>query len=47
MTLDPVATNPTHYTVIFENDHVRVLEYTDQPETGRPPTSIRTASCTR
>lgn len=31
MTLDPVATNPDHYTVIFENDHVRVLEYTDQP----------------
>jgi len=31
MTLDPVATNPTHYKVIFENDHVRVLEYTDQP----------------
>jgi len=31
MTLDPVATNPDHYSVIFENDHVRVLEYTDQP----------------
>jgi beta-alanine degradation protein BauB len=31
MTLDPVVTNPTHYTVIFENDHVRVLKYTDQP----------------
>ena len=31
MTLDPVATNPNHYKVIFENDHVRVLEYTDQP----------------
>ena len=31
MTLDPVATNPDHYKVVFENDHVRVLEYTDQP----------------
>lgn len=31
MTLDPVATNPDHYSVIFENDQVRVLEYLDQP----------------
>jgi quercetin dioxygenase-like cupin family protein len=31
MTLDPVATNPEHYKVVFENDRVRVLEYTDQP----------------
>jgi len=31
MTLDPVVTNPDLYKVIFENDHVRVLEYTDQP----------------
>ena len=31
MTLDPVVTNPNHYKVIFENDQVRVLEYTDQP----------------
>jgi beta-alanine degradation protein BauB len=31
MTLDPVATNPDHYSVVFENDQVRVLEYTDQP----------------
>ena len=31
MTLDPIVTNPDHYTVIFENDQVRVLEYTDQP----------------
>ena len=31
MTLDPVTTNPSHYSVIFENDHVRVLEYLDQP----------------
>lgn len=31
MTMDPVATNPDHYKVIFENDRVRVLEYVDQP----------------
>jgi len=31
MTLDPVATNPNHYRVVFENEHVRVLDYTDQP----------------
>lgn len=31
MSLDPAVTNPDHYTVIFENDKVRVLEYTDQP----------------
>jgi quercetin dioxygenase-like cupin family protein len=31
MSLDPVVTNPDHYKVVFENDRVRVLEYTDQP----------------
>jgi beta-alanine degradation protein BauB len=31
MSLDPVATNPDHYRVVFENDRVRVLEYTDHP----------------
>ena len=31
MNLDPAATNPQHYKVVFENDRVRVLEYTDQP----------------
>ena len=31
MALDPVETNPQHYKVVFENDRVRVLEYTDQP----------------
>jgi quercetin dioxygenase-like cupin family protein len=31
MSLDPVRTNPQHYTVVFENDRVRVLEYNDQP----------------
>ena len=31
MALDPIVTNATHYKVIFENEHVRVLQYTDQP----------------
>lgn len=31
MDLDPVTTNPDHYTVLFENDAVRVLDYRDQP----------------
>lgn len=31
MSTDPSVTNPDHYTVIFENEHVRVLEYSDQP----------------
>ncbi|MDO5745757.1 MAG: cytoplasmic protein [Micrococcaceae bacterium] len=26
---DPVDTNPLHYSVVFENDRVRVLEYLD------------------
>ncbi|MET1059525.1 MAG: hypothetical protein ABWX84_07995 [Nocardioides sp.] len=31
MSLDPVQSNPRHYTVVFENDRVRVLEYKDEP----------------
>ncbi|SOC46457.1 hypothetical protein SAMN05660748_0240 [Blastococcus aggregatus] len=31
MDLDPVTTNPQHYRVVFENERVRVLEYTDVP----------------
>ena len=31
MSLDPVVTNPGFYSVLFENDRVRVLEYRDQP----------------
>lgn len=31
MTLDPVVSNPQHYSVVFENDRVRVLEYHDVP----------------
>ena len=29
--LDPAATDPDNYRVVFENDRVRVLEYTDTP----------------
>jgi hypothetical protein len=29
--LDPALTDGDHYTVIFENDRARVLEYHDQP----------------
>lgn len=28
---DPTVTNPDHYRVVFENDRVRVLDYTDRP----------------
>jgi len=31
VTLDPVETNPDHYSVVYENDRVRVLEYNDRP----------------
>lgn len=31
MKMDPVVTNPDNYKVLFENDQVRVLEYTDKP----------------
>jgi quercetin dioxygenase-like cupin family protein len=31
MALDPVETNPGNYRVAFENERVRVLEYTDEP----------------
>jgi hypothetical protein len=31
MSLDPVDTNPDHYKVVFENERVRVLEYSDEP----------------
>ncbi len=31
MSPDPVVSNPDHYCVVFENDRVRVLEYTDRP----------------
>lgn len=28
---DPVETNPTKYSTVFENDRVRVLDYRDHP----------------
>lgn len=31
MSLDPTITDPEHYTVVLENEKVRVLEYVDQP----------------
>ena len=31
MSADPAITNPDLYTVIFENERVRVLEYRDEP----------------
>ncbi|MEV7457601.1 cupin domain-containing protein [Pseudarthrobacter oxydans] len=31
MALDPVETNPANYRIAFENERVRVLEYTDEP----------------
>jgi hypothetical protein len=52
MTIDPVASNPDHYRVILENDHVRVLEYTDAPgdrttEHGHPDSVMVTLSTFR
>ena len=34
---DPVASNPEHYRVLFENEHVRVLDYTDTPGVRTTP----------
>lgn len=31
MSLDPTVTDPDKYKVVFENERVRVLEYTDRP----------------
>jgi beta-alanine degradation protein BauB len=31
MSHDPAVTDPDNYRVVFENDRVRVLEYTDRP----------------
>lgn len=28
---DPTLTNPDHYRTLWENEFVRVLEYTDEP----------------
>ncbi|MCL8250745.1 hypothetical protein AERO_05050 [Aeromicrobium fastidiosum] len=37
MTHDPAVLHPEHYTVVFENDRVRVLEYLDHPGEGTSP----------
>lgn len=34
---DPVATNPEHYRTVFENEHVRVLDYIDAPGESTTP----------
>jgi len=31
LSADPVETNPQNYKVLFENEHVRVVEHRDQP----------------
>ncbi|TYD00699.1 cytoplasmic protein [Arthrobacter echini] len=52
MAQDPVQTNPENYRVAFENDRVRVLEYTDRPgytsiEHHHPDSVMITASAFR
>ena len=37
VSLDPVVTDPDKYRVIYENDRVRVLEYTDEPGARTTP----------
>ncbi|WP_427886223.1 cupin domain-containing protein [Kribbella sp. GL6] len=39
MSDDPAVTNPEFYSVVFENDRVRVLEYLDQPGDRTAPHS--------
>ena len=34
---DPTLTNPDHYRTLWENEHVRVLEYTDAPGDATTP----------
>jgi beta-alanine degradation protein BauB len=34
---DPVTSNPQHYRTVFENEHVRVLDYADEPGEGTTP----------
>lgn len=34
---DPTQTDPDKYKVVFENEHVRVLEYRDQPGAKTSP----------
>ncbi|MET3770344.1 hypothetical protein ABIB15_003054 [Marisediminicola sp. UYEF4] len=37
ITDDPVETNPLHYRIVFENEFVRVLDYSDRPGTTTTP----------
>jgi quercetin dioxygenase-like cupin family protein len=34
---DPIVTNPDHYRLLWENDFVRVLDYTDEPGDATTP----------
>lgn len=34
---DPISTNPVQYQILWENDFVRVLEYTDTPGVQTTP----------
>ena len=34
---DPVTSNPAHYRTIFENEFVRVLDYSDEPGESTTP----------
>lgn len=34
---DPISTDPAHYRVLWENEFVRVLEYTDTPGVQTTP----------
>jgi quercetin dioxygenase-like cupin family protein len=34
---DPTVTNPGNYSTLWENEHVRVLEYTDLPGDATTP----------
>ncbi|NOJ61173.1 cytoplasmic protein [Arthrobacter sp. 260] len=52
MSKDPVETNPENYRLVFENNRVRVLEYTDSPgdtstEHHHPDSVMITASSFR
>jgi hypothetical protein len=44
MTDDPTETNPDHYTVVFENERVRVLEYRGEPGDRHPDSVMVTLS---
>jgi quercetin dioxygenase-like cupin family protein len=37
ITDDPTLTDPDHYRTLWENEHVRVLDYTDEPGDSTTP----------